>query len=119
MRMKKFGYIVFAFTLLPVWGNSQSLTDSIFIMPDSVRPFTLENFYLLITKMVLISVAITLPVGYFLYKEWLDKFAYRISLEWWYFIVAGLVALFITWLTVGSQTIRAARMNPTKSLRSE
>ena len=50
MRMKKFGYIVFAFSLLPAWGNSQSLTDSIFIMPDSVRPFTLENFYLLITK---------------------------------------------------------------------
>ena len=71
------------------------------------------------TKMVLTSVIIALPIGYFLSKEWLDKFAYRISLEWWYFIVAGLVALFITWLTVGSQAIRAARVNPTKSLRSE
>ena len=50
MRMKKFGYIVFAFSLLPVWGNSQSLTDSIFIMPDSVRPFTIENFYTLILQ---------------------------------------------------------------------
>jgi ABC-type antimicrobial peptide transport system permease subunit len=69
--------------------------------------------------MVLTSVIIALPIGYFLSKEWLDKFAYRISLEWWYFIVAGLVALFITWLTVGSQAIRAARVNPTKSLRSE
>ena len=48
--MKKFKYIVFAFSLFPIFGNSQSLTDSIFIMPDSVRPFTLENFYLLITK---------------------------------------------------------------------
>ncbi|UXE67219.1 MAG: hypothetical protein KA713_01040 [Chryseotalea sp. WA131a] len=71
------------------------------------------------TKMVLTSVIIALPIGYFLSKAWLDKFAYRISLEWWYFIVAGLVALFITWLTVGSQAFRAARVNPTKSLRSE
>lgn len=48
--MKKFKYLVFVISLFPILGNSQSLTDSIFIMPDSVRPFTLENFYLLITK---------------------------------------------------------------------
>ncbi len=49
----------------------------------------------------------------------LDGFAYKIDLEWWYFIGAGLLTMLIALLTVGFQSIKAALMNPVESLRSE
>ena len=70
-------------------------------------------------KMVIVSILIALPVSYFLTSYWLNNFAYRIELKWWYFIGAGASALFIAWLTVAMQTIKAARINPVDSLRSE
>jgi len=71
------------------------------------------------TKMVIVSIFIALPISYFLTTNWLDSFAYRIELEWWYFGGSGLIALFIAWITVGSQTIRAARINPSECLKNE
>lgn len=71
------------------------------------------------TKMVIFSITIALPISYLVAKEWLDSFAYRIALEWWYFAFAGLSALLIAWLTVGFQTYNAARINPVKCLRDE
>jgi ABC-type antimicrobial peptide transport system permease subunit len=71
------------------------------------------------TKMLLVSIAITIPVSYFLAGYWLQSFAYRIDLEWWLFAGAGLSALLIAWVIVGTQTIKAARVNPVESLRSE
>jgi ABC-type antimicrobial peptide transport system permease subunit len=71
------------------------------------------------TKIVVASILIALPVSFLLARYWLGNFAFKISLEWWYFIGAGCVALFISWLTVGSQAFRAARINPTKCLRDE
>jgi putative ABC transport system permease protein len=71
------------------------------------------------TKIVLAAIAIALPVSYFIAKHWLDGFAYKVALEWWYFAGAGLTALVIAWLTVGSQAIRAARVNPTQCLKDE
>jgi ABC-type antimicrobial peptide transport system permease subunit len=71
------------------------------------------------TKMVMVSIFIALPVSYFMTAHWLDSFAYRIELEWWYFIGSGLVALFIAWFTIGTQTIKAARINPSECLKNE
>jgi ABC-type antimicrobial peptide transport system permease subunit len=71
------------------------------------------------TKMVLIAIVIALPISYFMAKNWLEGFAYRIDLEWWFFISAGLVALLIAWFTVGLQTVKAARINPTECLKDE
>ena len=71
------------------------------------------------TKMVLMAIIIALPVSYFIAKNWLDNFAYRIDLEWWFFIGAGLIALLIAWFTVGLQTVKAARVNPTQCLKDE
>ena len=71
------------------------------------------------TKMVLISILIGLPVSYFMLDWWLQRFAFRVELEPWYFIAAGLVALVISWVTVASQAIRAAGVNPVKCLRTE
>ena len=71
------------------------------------------------TKMVLVAIVIALPVSYFIAKNWLEGFAYRIDLEWWFFIGAGLVALLIAWFTVGLQTVKAARVNPAECLKDE
>lgn len=71
------------------------------------------------TRMVFISILIALPLSYFMAKHWLDSFAYRIDLELWYFMSAGLVALLIARFTVGIQTVKAARINPSQCLRDE
>lgn len=71
------------------------------------------------TKMVVTAICIALPISYFVSRYWLANFAFRIDLEWWYFIGAGLMALIIAWLTVGSQAIKAARINPAKCLKDE
>jgi ABC-type antimicrobial peptide transport system permease subunit len=71
------------------------------------------------TKIVFVSILIALPLSYFITKYWLDSFAFKIELEWWYFIGAGVASLFIAWLTVGTQAIKAARINPTQCLHNE
>lgn len=69
------------------------------------------------TKMVLIAICIALPVSYFVASDWLQGFAYSVTLQWWFFALAGSAALLIAWLTVGFQTIKAAAINPAQCLR--
>ncbi|HYF68926.1 MAG TPA: ABC transporter permease [Ohtaekwangia sp.] len=71
------------------------------------------------TKMVLTAIVIALPISYLLVKQWLEGFAFKIELEWWYFISSGIIALLIAWITVGLQTIKAARVNPADCLKDE
>lgn len=70
-------------------------------------------------KMVLTAIFISLPISYFIAKNWLDSFAYRVDLQLWFFIIAGFSALFIALLTVSFQTVRAARGNPVDCLKME
>jgi ABC-type antimicrobial peptide transport system permease subunit len=69
--------------------------------------------------MVCISILIALPISYLIAKYWLEDFAYAIDLQWWFFAGAGLAALLIAGLTVASQTLRAAKINPVDTLRDE
>jgi putative ABC transport system permease protein len=69
--------------------------------------------------MIFISVIIGLPVSFFITSYWLERFAYKIGITWWYFAVPAAIVFLLTWITVGAQTIHAARVNPVKSLRSE
>lgn len=71
------------------------------------------------TQIVLFAIVIALPVSYIIARKWLEAFAYRIELEWWFFISAALAALVIAWITIGLQTIRAARVNPAQTLKME
>jgi predicted lysophospholipase L1 biosynthesis ABC-type transport system permease subunit len=71
------------------------------------------------TKLILISTLIALPISYLISTYWLNEFAFRIDLKVWFFISAGLLALLIAWVTVGIQTIKAARINPVNNLRME
>ncbi|HAK80267.1 MAG TPA: hypothetical protein DCM71_26035, partial [Runella sp.] len=70
-------------------------------------------------KLVLVATFIAFPIAWYFLKGWLEKYAYRIEIEWWYFALAAIVAVFIALLTVSSQAIRAALMNPVKSLKTD
>jgi ABC-type antimicrobial peptide transport system permease subunit len=70
-------------------------------------------------KLVLISLLFASPVAWYLMQQWLKDFAYRIDIPWWAFLAAGVVAVVMAMLTVSFQSIRAARSNPVRSLRSE
>jgi putative ABC transport system permease protein len=59
------------------------------------------------------------PIAYYAMQKWLENFAYRIDLSLWHFLLAGLLALFITLLTVSLQSVKAAIANPVTSLRYE
>jgi putative ABC transport system permease protein len=70
-------------------------------------------------KLVLIAIALAVPVAWYAMDQWLAGFAYRIDIHWWMFALAGLLAMAIALLTVSFQSIKAALVNPVKSLRSE
>jgi putative ABC transport system permease protein len=71
------------------------------------------------TKTVFISIVLALPLSFFIAKEWLKNFAFKIELNAWFFIGAGIMALSIAALTVGMQAVKAASINPSKCLREE
>jgi putative ABC transport system permease protein len=70
-------------------------------------------------KLIVIAAFIAFPVAWWAMHSWLQHFAYRISIGWWVFFIAGGVALVIALLTVSFQAIKAAIANPVKSLRTE
>ena len=70
-------------------------------------------------KLVLIAIVIASPLAWYTMHRWLQDFAYRVDIEWWVFALAGALAIGIALLTVSFQSIKAALMNPVKSLRSE
>lgn len=70
-------------------------------------------------KLVLIAIVIASPVAWYAMNRWLQDFAYKIAIEWWVFAGAGLLAIGIALLTVSFQSVKAALVNPVKSLRSE
>jgi putative ABC transport system permease protein len=70
-------------------------------------------------KLVLIASVIAFPVAWWVMSKWLESFAFRISMSWWIFVLAGSLAIVIALITVSSQAIKAAMANPVKSLRSE
>lgn len=70
-------------------------------------------------KLVGIAFVIAVPLGYFAMDKWLLGFAYKIELNAFVFVLAGLISLVIAWLTVSFESIKAAISNPVKSLRNE
>ncbi|TPN88014.1 ABC transporter permease [Aquimarina algicola] len=70
-------------------------------------------------KLVIIALVIATPIAYYYLENWLEGFAYRTSINWWVFILAGGVTIVITFVTIFVQTFRAATINPTKNLRAE
>ncbi len=70
-------------------------------------------------KLVAIAAVIAFPVAWYAMHQWLQDFAYRIEIAWWVFLFAGIAAALVALITVSFQAVKAAVMNPVKSLRSE
>ena len=70
-------------------------------------------------QLVLLSAFIAFPIAGLVMNHWLEQYHYRIAIEWWVFAAAGFTAVGIAILTISFQSVRAALMNPVRSLRSE
>jgi putative ABC transport system permease protein len=70
-------------------------------------------------KLVLIGNLVAIPLAWYIMNQWLQEFAFRTTLSWWLFAIAVALSLLIAIFTVSYQAVKAALMNPVKSLRSE
>ena len=122
------GYFTFIAILISCLGlfglasfNVEQRTKEIGIR--KVLGATVGNVVLLLSsdflKLVLIALVLASPLAWYVMHRWLENFAYQITIGWSVFLLTALVALLVTVVTVSYQSIRAALMNPVKSLRSE
>jgi len=72
-----------------------------------------------ITRLILVAIVIAVPLSWYVVNSWLAGFAYHIQVSWLVFFIASVAALSIAWLTVSYESIKAAIVNPIKSLRTE
>ncbi|HYJ65663.1 MAG TPA: FtsX-like permease family protein, partial [Parafilimonas sp.] len=70
-------------------------------------------------RLVTLSCLVAFPVAWWFMHDWLQDYAYRTTIQWWVFVLAGSSALFIALITVSFQAIKVAVANPVKSLRTE
>jgi putative ABC transport system permease protein len=70
-------------------------------------------------KWVLVAFIVSSPVAWFFMKNWLENFAYKTTLSWWIFLLAGALALGIALITVSWQSWKTASRNPVEALRYE
>lgn len=84
---------------------------------------TVTNIVVLISydfaKLILIAITISLPISWLVMNQWLNEFAYQINIGWQILFLGSIVAILIAWITIGYQSVRAARANPIKNLKSE
>jgi putative ABC transport system permease protein len=132
MDEERVGKLANAFTVLAVFISCLGLFGMASFMAEQrvkeigvrkVLGASVFNLWRLLSKdfvvLVAISLLIATPLAYLFMHNWLEHYQLHTGLSWWIFAAAGLGALLITLLTVSYQSIRAALMNPTKSLRSE
>ncbi len=70
-------------------------------------------------QLILVSILLATPLAWWISDQWLQNFAYRIQVQWWVFVLAGLFSLVIAIATISYQAIRAALANPVDSLKTE
>ena len=122
---KIFSVLAMLISCLGLWGlisfAAQQRVKEIGVR--KVLGASIPNIVSLLTKdfiiLVCISILIAAPLAYWGVNKWLQDFAYRINIGWQAFAIAGAVAILIALLTVSFQAIRAALVNPVKSLKTE
>jgi putative ABC transport system permease protein len=72
-----------------------------------------------ITRLILIAVVIAIPLSWYAVNKWLAGFAYHITVSWLLFAGAALAVMVMAWLTVSYESLKAAIVNPIKSLRTD
>jgi putative ABC transport system permease protein len=125
---KVFGVFAFLAILIACFGllglsayNVLQRTKEIGIR--KVLGASVQNILLLLStdflKLIIVALFIAIPVGWWVMHSWLKDFAYRISIHWWVFIIAAVIAVLIAFITISTQAIKAAITSPVKSLRTE
>jgi putative ABC transport system permease protein len=123
--VKNFTIIAILISCLGLFGlatfSAEQRTKEIGIR--KVLGASLKNIVTLLSKefllLVLIAIVIASPLTWWAMNKWLQDFAYRTSIEWWVFVAAAGIAVFIALLTISGQAIKAALTNPVKNLRTE
>ena len=129
---ERFGKLVFSFTWLAIFIACLGLFGlSAFTAEQKTKEIgvrkvlgaSVSAIVLLLskefTKLVIIAIVVAVPVAYYMMNEWLNDFAYRIDINWLWFLASAMAALLIALLTISFQSVRAATINPAKSLRYE
>jgi putative ABC transport system permease protein len=129
---EKQGQIIVAFTVLAVLISCLGLLGLVtFTASQRTREIGIRktlgagvsDIVLLLSrdlvKLVLLAIVIATPIAYYVMHLWLQSFAYRVSIGWGVFVLAGGLTLLAALLTLGIQTVKAALANPVASLRSE
>jgi len=70
-------------------------------------------------RLVLVSLVVAIPLTWYAMDQWLNNFAYKITIDWWVFVISGIVVLLLAGLVTGFHSIKAATANPVNALRSE
>lgn len=70
-------------------------------------------------KLIVLGLIIAIPLSWYIIDLWLENFAYRVNIEWWTFALAGIIAIVLAIVTISFQSIKAARTNPIKAIRTE
>ncbi len=68
-------------------------------------------------QLVGISFLLAIPIAWVAMQRWLQDFAYRMEMEWWVFAIAGILAIFIAFMTVSFQSLKAALSNPVEAIK--
>ncbi len=131
-REQKMGSVFYIFAGLSLLIACMGLFGlSTFMMQQRVREIGIRKvlgaevggIVMLLTtdfsRLVLLSTVIAIPVGWFAMREWLQTFAYHTGMSWWIFALAVVIPVVIALLTVSVQSIKAALVNPVKTLRTE
>lgn len=129
---KRIGQLVSLFTLFTIFISCLGLFGLASYMAENrikeigirkVLGASISNIATLLSKdfikLILISLAIAIPVSWYSMNVWLEGFDYRISISWWIFAMAGILALGIALITVSYHALRSAIGSPVKSLRTE
>ncbi|MGE5944246.1 MAG: ABC transporter permease, partial [Flavobacteriales bacterium] len=123
--LEAFTVIVLFISLLGIVAISLFITESKTkeIGIRKVNGATINEIMLMLNKdfvkWVLFAFIIAVPITYYIMSKWLENFAYKTSLSWWVFALAGAFTLVISLLTVSWQTYKAASKHPVESLRDE
>lgn len=129
---ERVGKLAFFFAILAIFISALGLFGLASFMAEQrtkeigirkVLGASVTNLWRLLSRdfvlLVVIALVIAGPIAYFLMHRWLENYQYRTTISWWVFLMAGAGALLITLFTVSFQAIKAALLNPVRSLRAE
>jgi putative ABC transport system permease protein len=131
-RDNRFGQVFTIFTILAIFIASLGLLGLASFMAlqrtkeigiRKVLGSSVSNIIILLSKgfmrPVLLAILIACPLGWWLMNQWLESFPYRTTIGLWPFVISGLLVLMIAFISVSSQTLKAAMTKPAETLKYE